>query len=90
MPSHLNLPPTSAPNPAQPQVVTDHGVELPASYSRFPLAVYFTYGNVSISMLLSQFVPPSPSPMVSTSCSLCLRLQCGVFYLNFDCAHLIL
>ena len=28
---------------------------------------YFTYGNVYISELLSQFVPPSPSPTVSTS-----------------------
>ena len=29
-----------------------------------------------VSMLLSQFVPPSPSPTVSTSLSLCLSLHC--------------
>ena len=29
------------------------GVELPASYSKSPLVVYFTYNNVYISMLLS-------------------------------------
>ena len=27
-------------------------------------------------MLVSPFVPPSPSPAVSTVCSLCLRLHC--------------
>ena len=36
--------------------------ELPVSYSKFPLAIYFTYSNVYVSMLLFQFVPPSPSP----------------------------
>ena len=35
--------------------------ELPASYNKFPLAVCFTYGNVYVSTLLSQFIPPSPS-----------------------------
>ena len=29
---------------------------------------------VCMSMLLSQFIPPSPSPAVSTVCSLCLHL----------------
>ena len=36
-------------------------------YSKFPLAVYFTYGNTYVSRLLSQFIPLSPSPAVSTS-----------------------
>ena len=40
--------------------------ELPASYSKFPLAIYFTYGNIYVSVLLSQFVSPSPSPTLST------------------------
>ena len=31
------------------------------------LAIYFTYGNIYISGLLSQFVPPSPAFAVSTS-----------------------
>ena len=34
---------------------------------KFPLAIYFTYGNRYVSMLLSQFVPPSSSPTVSAS-----------------------
>ena len=29
---------------------------------RFPLAVYFTHGSVYVSMILSPFVPSSPSP----------------------------
>ena len=43
------------------------GFELPASYGKLPLAVYFTYGNIYVSMLLSQLILPSPSPSVSTS-----------------------
>ena len=35
--------------------------------SKFPLGIYFTYGNVYVSMLFSQFIPPSPSPTGSTS-----------------------
>ena len=30
---------------------------LPASYSKFPLAIYFTYGNIYVSILLSQVIP---------------------------------
>ena len=41
--------------------------ELPESYSKFPLDVYFTNGNVYVSRVLSQFIPPSPSPPGSTS-----------------------
>ena len=41
--------------------------ELPASYSKFPPAVYSTYGRVYVSMLFSRSVPPSPSRAVSTS-----------------------
>ena len=47
------------------------------SYSKFPLGLYFTYGSVHVSMLLSPLFPPSPSyspcPEV---CSLCLGLHC--------------
>ena len=38
------------------EVVTEHWVELPASYSNFPLAFCFVYNNVYISTLLSHFV----------------------------------
>ena len=40
--------------------------ELPVLYSNFPLAICFTYGNVHISMLLSQLITPSPLPTGST------------------------
>ena len=36
-------------------------------HGSFPQAVYFTHSSVYMSMLLSQLVPPSPSPAVSTS-----------------------
>ena len=52
-------------------------VELPGSHSKFPLAGCFTYGNLYVSMLLSEFVPPSPSPAVTTSLfSMSLHLYC--------------
>ena len=37
------------------------------SHSKFPLATYFIYSNVHVSMLFSQFIPPSLSPTVSIS-----------------------
>jgi len=63
VPSLLKFPPTSHPTPPL-WVVTEPQVELPASYSKFPLAFCFTYGNVYVSVLLSQFTPPSaPAPV---------------------------
>ena len=44
-------------------VITEHQAGLPVLYSRFPLAPWFIYGNVYISMLLSKFIPLSPSPL---------------------------
>ena len=49
---------------------------LPVSRRKFPLAVYFTYGNVYVSMLFSPFVPPSLPPLCPQFCSLCLHLHC--------------
>ena len=43
-------------------------------YSNFPLSIYFTYGNIYVSMLLSQFIPLSPFFSVSKIYSLCLCL----------------
>ena len=57
------------------QVVTKHGADLPGLCRCFPLAVYFTFGSVYMSMLLSHFVPacPSPSPCPQVhSLHLCL------------------
>ena len=45
------------------------GFEYPLSYSKFPLAIYFTCGNVCVSVLPFQFIPPSPFPTVSTNLS---------------------
>ena len=59
-PPHLPLYPT-------PLVVTEYQVELPVLNSNFPSPFSFTYGNMYISMLLSQFIPPSPAPAVCIS-----------------------
>ena len=56
-----NLPPTSHPIPPL-YIVTEPQFEVPESYSKFPLAICFTYGSVYVSMLLSPFVPPSVFP----------------------------
>ena len=64
VPSLLNLPPT----PSHPSRLSEStGFELPASHSKFPLAIYFPYGNVYVLMLLSRFIPPSSFPTVPAS-----------------------
>ena len=64
--SRTSLPP---PTPSHPSRLSQSQAELPVLYRDFPLAIYFTYGNVFlyISIILSQFVPPSPFPAVSVS-----------------------
>ena len=52
-PSHLPLHPT-------PLGCLRALVWVPESCSKFPLAIYLTHGSVYASMLLSQFIPPSP------------------------------
>ena len=66
VPSLLNLPLTSHPIPPL-YFVTEHPAELPASYSKLLLAIYFTHGSVHVSMLLSQFVSSTPFLAVSIS-----------------------
>ena len=66
VPSLLALPLPSHPIPPL-QVVTEHQSELPESYGKFLLAVYFTYGSVYVSMQLFPFVPPSPPHTVPTN-----------------------
>ena len=66
VPSLLNLPPTTLRH----LTLLDHRRVpgwAPRVHSNFPLAICFTCDNVYISMLLSQFVPPSSYPIVSTS-----------------------
>ena len=58
--SLLRLPPTLPIPPLQ--VDTQHRADLPVQRSCFPLAIYFTFGSVYMSMPLSHFVPPYPSP----------------------------
>ena len=57
------------------QVIAKHRADLPVRCSCFPLAVYFTFGSVYMSVLPSYFVPafPSPSPCPQVhSLHLCL------------------
>ena len=62
IPSLLRLPPTLPIPPFQ--VVTKHQADLPVLCGCFPLAIYFTFGSVYMSMPLSHFgtAYPSPSP----------------------------
>ena len=71
--SLLLLPPTPPIPPLQ--VVTKHRADLPVLCSCFPLAIYFTFGRIYMSIPLSHFVPsyPSPSPCPQVH-SLRLRL----------------
>ena len=71
--SLLRLPPTLPITPLQ--VVTKHRADLPVLCGCFPLASYFTFGNIYKSMPLCDFVPayPSPSPRPQVhSLHLCL------------------
>ena len=74
IPSLLHLPPTLPIPPLQ--VDTNHRADLPVLCSCFPLAIYFTFGSVYMSVLLPHFVPacPSPHPPSPQVHSLCLRL----------------
>ena len=66
VPSLLNLPPVSYPiSPLQ--VVTEPQCELPVSYSKFPLAIYFTLGSVYVSMLLSPCLTHNESSVNTTT-----------------------
>ena len=82
--SLLCLPPTLPIPPLQ--MVTKHRADLPVLCSCFPLAIYFIFGSVCMSMLLSHFVPayPSPLPMSSSpfSTSVSLFLSCSQVHQN--------
>ena len=64
------------------------GPEHPVSCIKPELVIYFTYGNIHVSMLFSQIIPPSPSPTESkrlfyTSVSLLLsHIQGNRYHLS--------
>ena len=73
IPCLLRLPHTLPIPPLQ--VFTKHRADLPVLCSCFPLAIYFTFGSVYMSMPLSHFIPAYPSPSLCPQVhSLCLRL----------------
>ena len=53
--------PSHPPSPT-PLGDTKHQADLPVLCGCFPLAIYFTFGSVYMSMPLSYFVPAYPSP----------------------------
>ena len=85
VPSLLDLLPSPTLQP-----VSEALFEFPESYSKFPLAIYFTYGTVNSchSLHRSPLLPPLllPSPQV---CSLCL-LHCCPNATFWNCATCIL
>ena len=63
IPSLLSLSPLSPSQSSR----SPQSTGLKSLQSCFTLAIYFTQGSVHMSMLLSQFTPPSHSPTMSTS-----------------------
>ena len=61
-------PPTSLPISSHPSGSSQYtGFECPVSCIEPGLAMYFTYGNIHVSVLFSQIIPPLPSPTESRS-----------------------
>ena len=82
-PSWTPLPPLIPFHPSKLSQST--GFELTAPCSKFPLDIYFTYGNVYVSILLFQFNPPSSAPSGSTSLfSMSASPEKGDFKLGLD------
>ena len=76
-PSWTPLPPPSPSHPSGSSQCTNP--EDPVSCIEPGLAIYFTYGNIHISMLVSQIIPSLPSPTESKSLfftSVSLLLSC--------------
>ena len=70
-------PPPSPSHPSRSSLSTSFG--FPESYRKFPLAIYFTYGNIYISVLLYQIIPLFSLPY---------HVQKPVFYVFISIAAL--
>ena len=60
----------------------EHQLDLPVSYRKFPMAIYWQTTIGMFPMLLSQFIPPAPFPAVCPqvcSMSVSLWLPCNRF-----------
>ena len=72
--------PLPLPSPSHPSGLSRcTGFECPVSCIELGLVIYFTYGNIHVSMLFSQIIPPSPCPTESKSLfflSVSLLLSC--------------
>ena len=63
------LPPPFLSHPSGLSQWTDF--EHPVSRIELGLVIYFTYGNIHVSVLFSEVIPPSPSPRVQK----CIKIQ---------------
>ena len=77
-PSWIPLPPPSPSHPSGSSQCT--GPERPISCIKPGLKIYFTYGNIHVSMVFSQIIPLLPSPTESKVCSFSLRLFSCLIY----------
>ena len=72
------------PSPSHPSGLSQcTDFECPVSCIELGLVIYFTYGNIHVSMLFSQIIPPTPSSTESKSLffvSLFLLLSCIIFW----------
>ena len=71
----VHIYPTISHHPEAPSHLSPHpsplgcprGIEYTASCIKLALVICFTYGNIHVSMLFSQIIPPLPSPTESKS-----------------------
>ena len=82
---------TCVPHPETPSQLPPHpillgtGFECPVSSIKLGLVIYFTCGNIYVSVLFSQIIPPTLSPTESKILFLCLFcfLTCRVIITIF-------